>query len=307
MKKHFLILMCLACLAFSACEKAVFDDNNEEKPPKPDNWKGVELTFNIAKFEQTDFSSLPMGSRAASVGEVCDRINLAIYQDGTRVTNVNQKAGDSNFGQISLTLSPGNYELVVLAHSCDGNATTTNLNKLTFPSNKVTDTFYYYTTLNVSDKQEHDLTLRRAVAMVRFKINDAMPDNVKRMKFYYTGGSSTFDAATGYGCVNSKQTEYRDVTAAMTAQPTQFEVYTLPHAENGELKMTVQALDAADNVVKELTLDKIPITRNKITEYSGNFFGTQSGGEGGGESKSNTHEFAFEVDNEWSSTESHGY
>lgn len=47
--------------------------------------------------------------------------------------------------------------------------------------------------------------------MFRLVIKDEIPEQAKKIKFYYTGGSSTLNAKTGYGCVNSKQTEILDL------------------------------------------------------------------------------------------------
>ena len=87
----------------------------------------------------------------------------------------------------------GTCQLVVIAHCCDGSATITSTEKVTFPSNKVTDTFYYYGYLVVTDaRNSYDLTLIRAVAMFRLVLTDEdIPSNVTRMKFYYTCGSSS--------------------------------------------------------------------------------------------------------------------
>ena len=96
------------------------------------------------------------------------------------------------------------------------------------------------------------------------------------MKFYYLGGSSTLSPVTGYGCVNSKQTEIR----AWNEEGV-YELYTMPHSHSDELtRMTVTAYDAGDNVIGEWTLEHIPVTLNRVTEYSGNLFGG-SGGSGG--------------------------
>ena len=79
---------------------------------------------------------------------------------------------------------------------------------MTFPNNKVTDTFFYYGDLVVgTEKQSYDLTLTRAVAMFRLVLtDDEIPSTVAKLKFYYLGGSSTFrltadpdwDAVNGY-------------------------------------------------------------------------------------------------------------
>ena len=113
------------------------------------------------------------------------------------------------------------------------------------------------------------------------------------MKFYYTGGSSTFSPKDGYGCVNSKQTEIRAV-----ANDSIYEIFTMPHSEEDVIKkLTVTALDADDNSVKERTFENIPITRNQVTRYTGSFFG--SGGSGGSSSSDGT--FHLTADPDWDS------
>ena len=165
---------------------------------------------------------------------------------------------------------------------------------MTFPNNKVTDTFYYYGDLVVtSEVQSYDLTLTRAVAMFRLVLtDDEIPSSVTKFKFYYTGGSSTFSPSAGYGCVNSKQTEIRTVAPGMTT----FDIFTLPHTEDDILtKLTVTALDANDNTVKERIFENIPVTRNQITRYTGNFFGS------GGSGQTSDGTFRLTADPDWDS------
>ena len=78
------------------------------------------------------------------------------------------------------------YQLVVIAHNGEGSATITSTEKVTFPNNKVTDTFYYYGDLIVtSEVQSYDLTLTRAVAMFRLVLtDDEIPSSVTKFKFY---------------------------------------------------------------------------------------------------------------------------
>ena len=179
----------------------------------------------------------------------------------------------------------------------EGSATITSEEKVTFPNNKVTDTFYYYGDLVVSDSQQsYDLTLTRAVAMFRLVLTDEeMPSNVSKFKFYYVGGSSTFNPSSGYGCVNSKQTEVRTVSADFVSG-TAFDIYTLPHTEEDVLtKLIVTALDANDNTVKERTFENVPVTRNQITRYTGSFFGS------GGSGQQSDGTFRLTADPDWDS------
>jgi len=165
---------------------------------------------------------------------------------------------------------------------------------VTFPNNKVTDTFYYYGDLVVtSEMQSYDLTLTRAVAMFRMVLTDEeIPSTVTKFKFYYTGGSSTFSPSAGYGCVNSKQTEIRTVADGVTT----LDIFTLPHTEEDVLtKLTVTALDANDNTVKERVFENVPVTRNQITRYTGSFFGN------GGSGQTSDGTFRLTADPNWDS------
>ena len=170
----------------------------------------------------------------------------------------------------SRSLAAGTYQLVVIAHNGEGSATITSTEKVTFPNNKVTDTFYYYGDLVVtSEVQSYDLTLTRAVAMFRMVLtDDEIPSTVTKFKFYYTSGSSTFSPSAGYGCVNSKQTEIRTVADGVTT----FDIFTLPHTEEDVLtKLTVTA------------------------RYTGSFFGS------GGSGQTSDGTFRLTADPDWDS------
>ena len=282
------LLFFILALLIVACEKPILDDEDITEK------KEANVSLHMTQFEQTSFTRA-----ATDITELCTRLNIAIFSaDGTKVKTVAQKDTDSDFGTVALTLAAGTYRLVVIAHNCDGSATITSEEKVTFPNNKVTDTFYYDGDLVVtSDVQSYDLTLTRAVAMFRLVLTDEeIPSNVAKFKFYYTGGSSTFSPKDGYGCVNSKQTEIRTVPVGFS-DGMSFDIYTLPHTEEDVLtKLTVTALDANDNTVKERVFENVPVIRNQITRYTGSFF--SNGGSGGGSSDGT---FRLTADPDWDS------
>ena len=262
------IMLLALALLLAACEKPIIDETTGKEIPSETN-----VILHFTQYQQEAFTR-----SATDITNLCSRLNIAIFDaEGTKVKTVAQKEGDASYGTVALSLAAGTYRLVVIAHSCDGSATITSTEKVTFPNNKVTDTFYYYGDLVVTaEKQSYDLTLTRAVAMFRLVLTDeSIPNNVAKLKFYYLGGSSTFSPKDGYGCVNSKQTEIRPVAADGI-----YEIYTLPHTEEDVLtKLTVTALDANDNTVKERVFENVPVTRNQITRYTGSFFGSGGGGQ----------------------------
>lgn len=270
----------MAALAV-ACEKPMLDE-----APSPDGGE-ANVILHFSQYEGA------FTTRAVTdITELCDRLNIAIFDaDGTKVKTVAQKKDDASYGTVALSLVAATYRLVVIAHNCDGSATISSEEKVTFPNNKVTDTFYYYGDLVVTaEKQSYDLTLTRAVAMFRLVLTDeSIPSSVAKMKFYYLGGSSTFSPKDGVGCVQSKQTEIRAI-----ADDGVYEIYTLPHTEEDVLtKLTITALDANDNILKERQFENVPVIRNQVTRYKGSFFGSGGGGATG------SGDFRMTADPDW--------
>lgn len=276
MKNLSLLLTLVVTLMLASCQQVVFD---EEKPV--DDTSKSHITFNVSKIEQIDFVRASL-TRSQDITSLCSRLSLAVYQNGNRVSSVNQKSTDKDFGKLSVDLAEGSYFVAILAHSGDGNPTTTDAEKVVF-GNGMTDTFLTSDSLIVDGNANVNVSMSRVVAMFRLITTDNIPANVKSMKFYYTGGSSTLNTLTGLGNANSRQTETIAVSDDMVGKPGTFEVYTFPKGDENVLTMQITALDANGNTVLQQTFSDVPVSCNKITQYTGEFF---KGGSGSGETKS---------------------
>lgn len=239
------------------------------------------------------------GATRAPVGDVCSRLNVAVFtSEGTKVKTIAQSSTDAAYGIVRLSLAAGEYEIVAVAHNCAGSATITNAEKVTFPSNKVTDTFVYYGSLSVTgEAQEEGIVLTRCVAMLRLILDDAGSEDIASLKFYYLGGSSTLSPLAGVGCVNSKQTEYRPWNEQGI-----YELYTIPHSASDVItKLTITAYDAGDNIIGEWTLTDLAVTMNRISEYAGDLFS------GSGGSASGSFSSTLTVNPEWAGTDYYSF
>lgn len=177
---------------------------------------------------------------------------------------LNLKAEDG-YEDIGFNLDAGKYRMVAIGHNGSGNCTISSPEKVKFYKNKMTDTFFYYGTFNVRDGEDTDdyILLNRAVAQFKVHISDAtIPAEAHSIKFYYTGGSSTLDAVTGYGCVQSRQTE----SFKLQEGNRDYSVYTFPREENKGLKMTINILDADAQSIKEYSKEGVPVKCNNITQ-----------------------------------------
>lgn len=245
MKQLFYILLLLMTLV--SCEKPISSDGTKE----------VIQDDNLVV-------SVPVGGLSVT------RLNIVVFDmNGSRVKQVNQQSGDANFGHASFQLESGTYQLVVVAHSSNGNPTLANIRKVQYTNAQgFTDTFLSKSDVTVDEEQVRTtVSLERISSLCRFVLEDDYPTGVKKMRFYYTGGSGAFDATTGLGCVKSKQSVFFDVTDGQK----RFDLYTFLHAAGGTISLQVTAYDANDNVLQDRHYD-VPLQQNHITHCDCPYF-----------------------------------
>ena len=272
-----LLLMLVATL--TSCEKFALDDSGTNSHDANAN---VIIHASVAKNNSTgtrsgeeDFEDEEDGDEDGSeegdeeiegkpLEDYCSRLSIAIFDGEEKVKTLNLKAEDG-YEDIGFNLDAGKYRMVAIGHNGSGNCTISSPEKVKFYKNKMTDTFFYYGTFNVIDGEDTDdyILLNRAVAQFKVHITDAtIPAEAHSIKFYYTGGSSTLDAVTGYGCVQSRQTE----SFKLQEGKRDYSVYTFPREENKGLKMTINILDADAQSIKEYSKEVVPVKRNNITQ-----------------------------------------
>lgn len=225
----------------------------------------------MGKNQSTEFNTKAAGfntkaadSNAIPLEKVCSRLSLGIFDEIGKVKTLNTLSTDKGYGNLSVSLDEGEYRVVIIGHNGAGNCTISSPEKIKFSNNKLTDTFYYYGRLNItSEETEETIELKRAVAQFKVHITDSViPTNARSIRFYYTGGSSTLDATSGYGCVNSRQTE----VFKLAKDQRDYSVYTFPHEDSQGLNMKISILDADGKPFRELDKDNIEVKCNYITK-----------------------------------------
>lgn len=252
--------------------------------PESDDSDKVEVRIMVNSIEQIPFSSI---KTKAGVQDVCTKLSYAVFSQvgdgGEKEDYAVQSIDDPSFGTVSLKLGIGKHYLAVVGQNGgDGSPSfTTNPANGTYTSSsiryssgnkkspKVLDTFHYCAEINVDkDGNTFQIALDRSVAMFRLKLTDVIPDNVSKLEFEYSNGSATLDVLNGCGCVNTKQVETIDVNPSMDT----FELYTFPQRGKNVMKMKVKAYDADGNVYSERSWDDIPMTVNRVSQYTGALF-----------------------------------
>ncbi len=250
-------------ITLASCEKVAIPESDASEELNGN------LRVSVYQIEQTPFAGSTRTTEAASVA--CTRLNFAIYDEGgSRLKQINQQTSAADFGSAAFQLDEGTYQLVVVGHSANGNPTMTDPTKILFSNTTgYTDTFLCYGEVTIGeDPVDYEVSLDRIVALCRFVITDDIPAEVKKLRFYYTGGSGAFNAVTGLGCVASKQEVKFDATPTGSKQ---FDLYTFLHDQSDNIALTVTALDANGNELYSRQFD-VPMQQNNITWLSGAFF-----------------------------------
>lgn len=274
--RQFLLL--IAVLILSACEKPVMDEDN-------DGNSSILLTFVPTVKDAT----------RANPANYISKINIQLFDiNGQKVFDKvkTQNSDDSDFCSLSITLNPGTYTVVAVGHSSKISATIKSPEAVQFTASegeKLTDTFCHCSTVTVKAGDKFTLPMYRATAMIQFVLTDKdVPANFAYFIMDYTGGSANFNPTTLQGITKSTQSERRIRNSLNTHQ-----AYTFPYMANScNVKMTVKATDREGTIIHQRVFDAVPVTRNRITTYTGHFFG-----EGDGEFS--VSDFGFVIHADW--------
>ena len=276
-----LAVMAFTVIALTACEKTIM--------PEDAGGGNVTLTFTASHGDVT---------RAAStnLSAYFTKLNVQVFDAwGEKVfaTMKTQTKDDADFGSLTCQLEAGTYTVVAVGHSSIKSATIKSPQMVQFTASdgeKLTDTFSCCQQIEVgNDALQQTFQMQRMTAMVQFKLTDeSIPESFARMVIGYTGGSASFNPTTSQGTTKSTQSESRPAVSSQV-----YQVYTFPYlSDTGVLKMTLTAYDAQGNTLRQRVFDAVPVTRNRITTYTGQFFD-------GTEGNFTQTGFGFTVNGEW--------
>lgn len=252
MKKTTLLLM--AVLAMLSCS---------EQEPEKNGMK--EITFNVSNFENT--------TRALSAdGKDMTDLWIFDYVDGRRAQLVHQTSDDAGFGSPTVTLSYGTHTLHFVCSRGSGVSISGTAVEWASPN----DTFGSTITFDVSDgsASSRSVVLQRIVTKLRLVIRDAVPEGLASISIapvmWYHGwdfASQGATAATDDEMSVSVPASYHGTTNLPVT-------FTCLSPAEWSTDIRVIARDTDDDIIGSAVISGVPFLRNRVTEYSGNLFGS---------------------------------
>ena len=273
-------------LALTSCEKQIV--------PEAADADNVTLTF------QPTFRDITRGTSVTAF----KKLNVMLFDaQGNRVFDKvkTQLSSDDGFCTLSLQLTAGTYWVVAVGHSSTISATIKSPEAVQFTASegeKLTDTFCHCSQITIGgETNTFTLPMYRAGAMIQFCLTDTqVPDNFAYFIMEYTGGSANFNPTTLEGITKSSQSEKRIRNDLMIHQ-----AYTFPYLSTScLLKITVSATDMDGTVIRKRVFEDVPVTRNRITTYTGKFFEP-------GDGEFTQSDFGFVVHADWDGEDFHTY
>ena len=181
------------------------------------------------------------------------------------------------FGDFSLALPYGSYKMVVIAHGGDFPITLSSLSEAGFGSEKPKETFLYSRDVNITNSTPVNLsaTLSRIITRLIVKASETMPENLHAVRISFSKGGVSFNpmsgnSATDTGFVN---TIY---TTSAPGSVLQLRTTFFIASASDNIDITIETLDADQNVLNRRTIAAVPFVRNRATFLTGSLFSTNS-------------------------------
>ena len=258
------VMLAIAALAlFAACSKSEEPEswvNIHVTPPYGDTT--VTITFARA------FDVQPM--TRASVADVSTRLDVWIVE-GDNAIEVHQSSSDAGFGTVTATLDKAKtYNVYAVSHKCDDEASISD-GVISFPDDKVKDTFWYTTTFSPATTTSVSCEMQRIVAMFRIETTDAVPATAKKMRITQKDVFDRWNVSTG---ATHQLDRISTINITSTAQDgtIALSVYSIVTDSQTSHDVIVEALDADDNIIQTQTLADVPLRNGFKTVCRGTFF-----------------------------------
>ena len=226
---------------------------------------------------QGDMPDVTRGTAVASYPSVTT-LTLAFFKDdGTEAYNHNQLRADAStyttFGEFSLSLPIGSYTMVVIAYTGTVPFTLSSPTLATCGDERLQEVFVNKQTVNITSTAAVNLSaaLDRVIARLGVASTDVRTAGAAKLRMTFAKGGRNFNPSTGLATTN---TGFANTVSFSQAVGNTVSVASLLFLASDEQTMdvTLETLDADNNVLFTKTVNDVPLKRNRFTVLSGKLF-----------------------------------
>ena len=229
------------------------------------------VTIHFTRFEMEAMTRTPGATTRAAVSETANYLDVWIYEGTEEIAAVHQASTDTGFGTVSVRLDKAKtYTLYATAHKGDGAATLSE-GIISWPNDKIRDTFYASTTFSPADGLTVSVELARIVAQVKLTTTDAVPDDAAKLTITIGGVHDRWSIADGASHALDRSTSYSPIGTASDGTAS-FTTHVIATSAQTLHTVTITAYDASDQPILSRTLSDVPLRNGYRTQYQGELF-----------------------------------
>lgn len=245
------------------------------------------ISFSVSNYRQISFDDLSSSAATRAVPTdhpstlahlILTIFNAETGQQACPQIQHDQEDYESNndaYPKFTVTLPYGRYHVLVLGFNGQRKCNITSVNHISWEDNYVPNTFLYYQelTFDKSTNLDQKLTLKHVVTALRVTAEDAIPAELKKMRFISSVGGTVLDAVTGFTPQDTGRTGDMTIPPdSIGKQGVSFTAYLFLSSEQAKSNYTVLALGKDDNVLYKKLFNDVPLRINNLTIWDGKLF-----------------------------------
>ena len=267
--KKCIFAMAVAAVLLTACDGSEATHDSVNGNVKKD------VTFVIGgDFGNATFRKAKKNVTAVDGSDMQD-VYVVDHVDGSFVQLVHQTKDDADFGRPSVPMTYGTHTLYFIASRGTGSEIDTDSHTVTWDG--VKDTYYKAVTVDVSASSAavRNITLDRVVTKIKINIKDEVPEGIASINLtpglVYRG----FDYVADEPVDEVYESEYViDVPDSYvgTKNLLSVSIFSLSGADEWTTDLKVLAKDTDGKSIGGVSIESVPLLRNRATEYTGKLF-----------------------------------
>ena len=270
LKKSFFLTLSILCLLFAGCKK-----NNTE-------FATVNVRVSDFSITQEDINS----KEDPASYEAVKAVTLAFYgSSGYEAYKYTQYKDNTTtyttFGTFTAILPVGNYTLVAVAYAYnDGDVfTLTSPTEAGYSTERPRETFCTTQAVTVSSTTPLNLNveLNRISSMLRIESTDGRPNEATKIRTTFSKGGKGFNPTTGLATTDAGFSQINNPQAGV-GNNIQVNIFPFLYTNEETMDVTIEALDADNNVLITNTINDVPFKRNRKTILSGAVYTANNSG-----------------------------
>ena len=215
-------------------------------------------------------------------------LTLAFYDaEGNEIYKAEQVRSDNTtyttFGEFECELPIGTYTLVAIGRGMGANNddvfVLTSPTEAGYTSALARETLAKTQSVVIRSASPVDLsvTLDRVCTKLNIVSTDGRPADVAKIRTTYAAGGKSFNPTTGLATVNTGFSVVNTISKAV-GQPVNVVSYLFLILDEQQMDVTIESLDANENVLATKVIHNLSFKRNRVTKVSGTMFsaGTSS-------------------------------